>query len=259
MTFARTAILCVILSTPALAQQPFYTDDADVAERHRFHMEISNQNSWLQRSALPATKQNTTVYQLNFGLTKNFEIGMDSPIILLYQQKTPLVYGNGDTNVTFKLRLRSEQSNSRVPALTLSCAIETPTGSTRKQIGSGLADYGCNSVTQKNFNGWTLRVNNGVVFSGNTLTGVIGLRAKGLVYIGGFSVTHEVHPRLLLGAELNGSAARQGTILGKATMQTQVGGKFSIDETLTIDFGVLAGWFSGTPRSALQIGFSKDF
>jgi len=222
-------------------------------------MEISNQQSWLQRSALPVTKQNTTVFQLNYGLTQNFEIGMDGPLIGLYQQLTPTTIGKGDFNLTFKLRLHPEDSKDGIPAITLSCAIETPTGSTQKQLGSGIADYGCNSVLQKTLGLWTLRVNNGAVFSGNTLTGVVGLRAKGLVYIGSGSITKDVHPRLLLGAEINGSAARQGTVLGKALMQTQVGGKFTVQEGLTIDFGVMAGWFSGAPKTGLQIGFSKDF
>jgi hypothetical protein len=238
-------------STCVWAQQPFYTDDADVTERHRFHAEISNQQSWLQRSARPATRQNTTVFQLNYGLTSRFEVGMDAPLIFLYQQQTPVTYGKGDFNITFKLKMHKY--------LTLSCAIETPTGSVRKQLGSGIADYGCNSVVQKPLGPWTVRVNNGAVFSGNTLTGLVGLRAKGFVYVGSGSVTRDVHPRLLLGAEMNGSAARQGTALGKSTMQTQVGGKWALGETFTIDFGVLTGWFSGAPRAGLQIGFSKDF
>ncbi len=248
-----------MLCSAALAQQPFFTDDADVTTRHRFHMEISNQQSWLQRSALPVTKQNTTVFQLNYGLTQNFEIGMDGPLIGLYQQLTPTTIGKGDFNLTFKLRLHPEDSEDGIPAITLSCAIETPTGNPQKQLGSGIADYGCNSVVQKTLGLWTLRVNNGAVFSGNTLTGVVGLRAKGLVYIGSGSITKDVHPRLLLGAEMNGSAARQGTVLGKALMQAQVGGKFTVQQGLTIDFGVMAGWFSGAPKTGLQIGFSKDF
>ncbi|MEI9812041.1 MAG: hypothetical protein WDO18_04925 [Acidobacteriota bacterium] len=91
----RIALVGAAVCATALAQQPFYTDDADVTERHRFHLEISNQQSWLQRSALPATKQSTTVFQLNYGLTSNFEIGMDGPLIALYQQQRPHDGGAG--------------------------------------------------------------------------------------------------------------------------------------------------------------------
>lgn len=255
----RSVLFGLALCGTLHAQQPFYTDDSDVAERHRFHMAISNQQSWLQRSALPATRQNATVFQLNYGLTSNFEIGLDGPLIFLTQQNTPLTVGQGDFNISFKLRFRGETSTSRMPALTLSCAIETPTGSVSKQLGSGIADYGCNGVMQKHLGLWTLRVNNGGVFSGNTLTGVIGLRAKGFVYIGGGSITHDVHPRLMLGVEASGSVAAQGPALGKNTLQSQFGGSFTISEGFTADFGILTGWFTGAPRRALQLGISKDF
>lgn len=259
MIAARAVLLGAGFCGAAFSQQPFYTDDADVTERHRFHMEISNQQSWLQRSALPATKQNTTVFQLNYGLTANFELGMDAPLIFLYQQDQPVTAGQGDFNVTFKYRIAEEHSNSSWPAFTLACAIETPTGSVRKQLGSGIADYGCNTVIQKQLGLWTLRVNNGMVFSGNTLTGVIGLRATGFVYIGGGSITKDVLPRLLLGAEVNGSAAKNATALGKATLQSQLGGKYTITDGFTLDFGLVRGWFSGAPRWQIQLGISKDF
>lgn len=259
MRLSWTVLLGTGLGAVAFGQQPFYTDDADVTTRHRFHLEISNQQSWLQRSALPALRQNTTVFQLNYGVTSNFELGMDAPLIFLSQQQTPLTVGHGDFNITFKLRLRPERPESPMPGITLSCAIETPTGSVRKQLGSGIADYGCNSVLQKLIGFWTLRVNNGAIFSGNTLTGLVGLRAKGFVYNGGGSITRDVTSRLLLGVEINGSAARQGTVLGKTVMQTQFGGKFAVQDSMTLDFGVLTGWFSGAPRAGLQIGISKDF
>ncbi|MEP6962177.1 MAG: hypothetical protein ABI995_08865, partial [Acidobacteriota bacterium] len=146
MPFARTAILCALLCTPLLAQQPYFTDDSDTVERHQWHVELINQPSWLQRTSLPATRQNTTVLHINYGLTSKLELGIDGPLIFLYQQQTPVTVGQGDTNFTFKLRLHSEHTDSVMPAITLACAIEIPTGNTRKQLGSGLADYGCNSV-----------------------------------------------------------------------------------------------------------------
>lgn len=258
MNAARVVLLSAGLSVAAFAQQPFYTDDADVTERRHFYLEIANQQAWLQRAALPATKQNTTVFHINYGVSTNFEIGLDAPLIALYQQNQPVTIGQGDFNTTFKWRLWGERSGSKRPAFTLSCAIELPTGSVKKKLGSGIADYGCNTVVQKQLGLWTLRMNNGLVFSGNTLTGVIGLRAKGLVYLGGGSITRDVLPRLLLGAEVNGSAAHEAA-LGKANLQAQFAGKFSITDTFAMDFGVLTGWFSGAPKWQLQLGFSKDF
>jgi hypothetical protein len=255
---ARAVLLGAGLCVAAFAQQPFYTDDADVTERRHFFLEISNQHAWLQRSSFPFTKQNTTVLHLNYGLTNKFEIGVDAPMIALYQKNKPVTMGQGDFNTTFKWRYQDERSGSMRPALTLSCAIELPTGSVKKQLGSGLADYGCNTVVQKQLGLWTLRINNGMVFSGNTLTGVIGLRAQGLVYVGAGSITKDVLPRLLLGAEVTGSAAADAR-LGKANLQSQIAGKFAITEQFALDFGLLTGWFPGAPKWQVQLGFSKDF
>jgi hypothetical protein len=194
--FLARTVLGAGLCVAAFAQQPFYTDDADVTERRHFFLEISNQQSWLQHSALPQTIQNTTVLHLNYGVTTNFEIGTDAPFIALYRQDGPPATGPGDVNTTFKLRLLRERLGMRRPAFTLSCAIELPTGSVHKRLGSGIADYGCNTVLQKQLGIWTVRINNGMVFSGNTLTGDIGLRGvKGLIYTGGGSITRGVRQR----------------------------------------------------------------
>src|SRR6266496_1915431 len=50
------------------AQQPFYTDDSDVTDRHKFHLQLSNEYDILQRSAYPSLRQNTTVFELDYGL-----------------------------------------------------------------------------------------------------------------------------------------------------------------------------------------------
>ncbi len=258
----RLWLAVLLLGEPAEAQQPFYTDDADVTEHRKFHLEVSNQYSLLQRSAFPNLRQNATVFQLNYGLLDGLELGVDSPFIALFNAaevtpRTPI--GIGDTNITVKWQFRREQPDSRWPGLTVSFAIETPTGDAKTQLGSGVRDYGFNMVVQKSFGQKnTFRLNNGLLFSGNTLTGVVGLKAQGLVYSGGASVTRQLTEGLLLGGEINGSIAERAG-LEKSALQTQVGGKYSISETVTIDFGVLAGRMAGSPRVGLQIGFSKDF
>ena len=77
---------CAALLLPgfALAQQPFYTDDADVTDRGKFHLEFSNQYSWLQPSAFPNLRQNAAVVQLNYGLLERLEVGIDSPLLAVF-------------------------------------------------------------------------------------------------------------------------------------------------------------------------------
>ncbi|MBC7925733.1 MAG: hypothetical protein H7039_08755, partial [Bryobacteraceae bacterium] len=231
-------------------------------ERGKFHLEVSNQFARLGDAALPTLRQNALVYQLNYGLWNGLELGIDSPIIVLFNQegtapRRPV--GNGDTNFTLKWNFRQEVADSGWPALTVSFAIETPTGDASSQLGSGVADYGFNTVVQKSIgDNMTFRLNNGIILSGNTLTGVVGLRAQGVVYTGGASFTRQLTRTLLLGLELNGAAA-QSASLGKGALQTQVGGKYLVSEGFTLDFGVLTGRLEGSPRVGLQIGISKDF
>ncbi len=49
--------------------------------------------------------------------------------------------GIGDTQFGVKVRLRNEREGSRLPAISVVFYVEAATGSTRKQIGSGLVDY----------------------------------------------------------------------------------------------------------------------
>jgi hypothetical protein len=256
----RNIALFLLLSSVAAAQQPFLTDDADVTERGRFQLEVSNQYSRLQRSSFPNLRQNAAVFQLHYGLLSNLEIGVDGPLLAIFNARgsTPrTALGFGDTNFTIKWNFRPEKPRS--PALTVSIAIEAPTGDAEAQLGSGVADYGFNTTVQKHLNSRTvLRINNGLLFSGNTLTGVVGLKAQGVVYSAGGSITRDVTEALLIGIEVNGAVA-QDPSLGKAALQSQAGGKYALGKTMTVDFGLLAGQFAGSPRFSLQIGFSKTF
>jgi hypothetical protein len=258
----RDLAVLVLLALPVASQQPFYTDDADTTERGKFHLEISNQFSRLSDSALPTLRQNALVYQVNYGLWEGVELGIDSPIIILFNERGThprRPAGTGDTNLTLKWNFRSETADSRWPALTVSFAVETPTGDASTQLGSGVADYGFNTVVQKSLgDNTTFRLNNGLILSGNTLTGVVGLRAQGVVYTGGASMTRQMSRALLLGLEINGAAA-QNSALGKGAMQTQFGGKYLVSRSLTLDFGILVGRLEGSPRASLQVGISKDF
>src|SRR5690242_5265280 len=123
----------------ASAQQPFFTDDADVTAKGRFHFELSNQFSFLQRSAFPNRSQNALVYQLNYGLLDGLELGVDSPYLAIINARdtvTPRIpIGAGDTNLTIKWNFRRERERLRWPALTVAYSVELPTGDARTQLG----------------------------------------------------------------------------------------------------------------------------
>ncbi len=250
------------LATPARAQQPFYTDDSDVTPRRKFHLEFSNEFDILQRAVFPSLRQNTADFELDYGLFDGVEVGIESPLLAIFNTRgtsPQIAFGIGDTNLSVKYNFRKEREGSRLPAMALSLNIETPTGDTRRKLGSGLADVSLNGVLQESLTDRTkLRVNGGIQFSGNTLTGVIGIPTRGLVFIGGASLVKQFTPRLVLGAELHGAVTRNFD-LGKGQLQILAGGNYLVRRGLTFDFGILGGWFVASPRIGVQLGFSLDF
>ncbi len=174
--FWMCALVFFLLSIPATthAQQPFYTDDADVTDKKKLHFQLSNEYDILQRAAYPSLRQNTTVFELDYGLLNGVEIGVDGPLIAISNSrvttpKTP--FGLGDLDFHIKYNFLKEREGSRLPALSATFNVELPTGNAREQIGSGLTDYFLNGILQKSVSKKTkLRLNGGILFAGNTTT-----------------------------------------------------------------------------------------
>ncbi|MFN2512757.1 MAG: transporter [Pyrinomonadaceae bacterium] len=254
--------LLFLVSAAVQGQQPFVTDDADVTPKGRFHFEFSNEFDLLQRSSFPSLKQNTADFELDYGLFEGVEIGLAAPILTIFNSTGTgpnTVTGIGDMNLSVKYNFHKERENSRVPALTLAFNFEVPTGDTERQLGSGLADFYINGILQKSLNEATkLRLNGGILFSGNAATGVIGLRSRGTVYTAGGSLVRQFTPKLQLGVELTGARTSE-LQLGKAQLQTLVGGNYQVRDNLSFDFAILGGRYAASPRAGVQLGLSIDF
>lgn len=169
-------IACAIVPQ-TFAQQPFFTDDADVAEFRHWHFETNNEYDFLPNSSYPNLRQDTHTVKFSYGLFRNCEVGMDFPLIAIFnaassERGNP--FGLGDTDYSIKYSFRKEKGGSRWPAITASLNIEPPTGNSKVQLGSGFIDYYLNSIFQKTLTPKdTLRVNAGATFAGNTLTGAL--------------------------------------------------------------------------------------
>jgi hypothetical protein len=256
-------IVIVLSAITADAQLPFYTDDADTTPKHKFHFEFSNELDWLQRSSFPGTKQNTTVFTLNYGLTDRIELGVNAPFIKIFNDRTSVlgnVTGIGDTQFAVKVRVLHEREGSKLPAATVVFIAEAPTGSTRKQLGSGLSDYSLYGVLQKSFTKRTTgRLNGGILFAGNESTGLIGIGdTRGQVFTANGSLTRTFTPRLRLGAELFGAVTNNFN-LSRGQLMGQIGGGYAVTEKFEFTFGVLGGRFPASPRAGFLVGFAYDF
>ncbi len=251
----------VMIASVVHAQQPFVTDDTDTTPKHRFHFEFSNQFDLLQGSAFPNLKQDTADFELNFGVLDNLEVGIAAPLLTIINARGTVpqtLTGLGDTNVSLKYNFLKERDHSRRPALAIAFNFELPTGDVKRQLGSGLADFYVNGILQKSLTKkTTLRLNGGILFSGNDTTGVIGIKSRGTVFTGGGSLVRQFTPKLQLGAELTG-AVQSNFQLGKGHLQTQFGGNYLFKKNMTFDFGVVAGKYAAS-RAGVQLGLSVDF
>lgn len=255
------AMACVPLSL-AQAQQPFTTDDTDTTPRHKFHLEFSNEFDALQRDEFPNLKQNTADLEVDYGLFEKVEIGIEAPMITLLNDRSAEFLrptGIGDMNLSLKYNYLREKEGKRHPALAITFNYEIPTGSVVRQLGSGLADFYVNGVIQKSVTKKTkLRLNGGLLFSGNQTTGVIGIKTRGLVLTGGGSLVKQFTRKLTFGAELTGAMTRN-LDLSKGQLQTLIGGNYSLTDKMTFDFGFVAGRYVASPRVGVQLGMSIDF
>ncbi len=255
-------ILWGILGAASLAaQMPFYTDDTGVTDPRVLHIEIFNEYDALQSSQYPNLNQNTANFKVNYGLPHNLELDVDAPWLSIYrapgQQNST---GGGDTDMGIKWRFRDFAAGSRVPSLAATMYIEFPTGNVREQLGSGLTDYWLNGIAQEPFTDKTrLTGNIGFLFAGNTSTGVIGTQNKrGHVYTGGLSLTHDIGPKLTLGAEAYGGVADTSG-LGRDQLQGLGGGWYTVRDGFSFTFAILGGKYEASPSIGGQMGFELDF
>jgi hypothetical protein len=103
------------------------------------------------------------------------------------------------------------------------------------------------------------RINGGIIFSGNTATGALGLATRrGRVYPGAASYVRTINDRLQLGVEIAG-AVPSNLQLSRGQLQTQFGGNYQLTPKTTFDFGVIAGRYAASPRVGFLVGFSRDF
>ena len=263
MLRALAPLLCLLAcAVTAEAQQPFLVDDSEVANYRRWHFETNSEYDVLPRSASPNLRQFNQTIKFSYGLFARMEVGADLPILKIHNAPSSGLgdpFGIGDCDFSVKYRFHDEKSGSKWPAIAGSLNIEAPTGDSKTQLGSGLTDYALNTIFQKTISSRdTLRLNLGVTFAGNTLTGVIGIKARGTVFTGGLALVHQFTQRLDLGIVIYG-AYTDADALGRGELQEQVAGNFELRKNLTLDFGFTTGQAAGSPRYGFTLGFTKDF
>src|SRR5438552_15297696 len=86
VTWLLAATVITAAAPAAHAQQPFYTDDAHVADLHHWHIESNNEYDFLPKDSFPNLRQDTQTIKFSVGAFKNCEVGMDFPLITIFNQ-----------------------------------------------------------------------------------------------------------------------------------------------------------------------------
>ncbi len=204
--FPLLVLLAVVscASRPLHAQMPFYTDDTGVTETGKFHIEAFDELDGLQSSQFPDLTQNTANVKLNFSPIHGLELDIDVPYLDIHRAPAAgSSTGVGDTNLGAKWVFRETPPGTTRTSFAASFYVEFPTGNAQQELGSGLTDYWLNFIVQKPLSDATrINANLGLLFAGNTSTGVVGIQTRrGQVYTGGLSLLHDVSSKLTVGGE----------------------------------------------------------
>jgi len=247
-------LLCALLcfsATPVFAQQPYSTEEADVARPRSVKLSIGAEFDALQPEDTDHDRQTTVLTRVSYGVHDKLEIDASAPVIYLQNTAEPNAGGYGDTQAGIKYQIREDVHG---PALALAFSVQAPTGDAERDIGSGVTMTWINAIVGHTIADKTkMAVNAGFMPSGNPSIGALGINAhRGKIVTFGGMVTREVNDKLKLGGEINGAV----TATGDAQHQLHVvgGGNYELRRGTTIDAGVVVGHFTRTPRFGVLVG-----
>jgi hypothetical protein len=235
-----------------MAQQPFNNDDSPTVPKKKWQFEFLESFDWLSPKLYPRTRQNTANFSISYGLTDRFEVGLAVPHLAIRSNRWD--HGIGDLELNSKIQLIPHRPGGDTPEISLSTKFEFPTGDPKTYLGSGFFDWQNVLIVEQHLLGTTHRVNTGVVFFGNTSTGIEGILIDTKVAIYGYSVSREITKRLLLGAEVSGSAASHVSF-ADAEMELLAGGMYKLSRNFELDFAYSKGLKSASPTRGFVIGF----
>jgi len=250
----RNVVVCVLLcvsAAPVLAQQPYSTEDADVAKRRSVKVSVGAEFDALQPEDTDHDRQTTVLTRVNYGVLDKLEIEFAAPVIYLRNTAEPNAGGYGDTQAAVKYQVRED---SHGPAVAVAFSVQAPTGDAERDIGSGVTMTWINAIVGHTVAEKTkVAVNAGFMPSGNPSIGALGINAhRGKIVTFGGMLSREVSGKLKLGGEINGAM----TTTGDAQHQLHVlgGGNYELRRGATIDAGVVVGHFTRTPRFGMMVG-----
>lgn len=214
------AFLAVALAArcgPALAGPPFVTDDPEPVDYR--HFEINTALQGVDRDhgrsgALPGL-------DINYGLAPEVQAHLGLALPFDQAPDQPLHYGYGDTELGVKWRFVDEAGDGWRPQVALYPAVELPTGSAGRGLGSGYSRAFLPLWLQKSFGAWTIDGGGGYWLNRH------GDNRD--YWMGGLLLQRRVADDLSLGGEVFGQGRDSDG--DRISAGFNLGGTFDIDDT----------------------------
>jgi len=118
--------VCVLLclsATPVFAQQPYSTEDAEVAKPRSVKLSVGAEFDALQPEDTDHDRQTTVLTRVSYGAVDKLEIEVSAPVIYLKNAAEPNAAGYGDMQAGVKYQLREDTHG---PAVALAFSGQAP-------------------------------------------------------------------------------------------------------------------------------------
>jgi hypothetical protein len=240
--------LVVLLGGPthALAYRPFTTEDAAVAGEGVWQLEAG----WDHLRWRDDRREHALLLVPIYGLTPNLEVGLEMPFRILERDERDTVAGVGDVALGAKLLVVDEQTV--MPAVALRGTVKTPSGSERRELGSGTWDLTGVVAATKTVEPLTLHAMLGYTVVADHRDD------RRNVYLFGAALDWAVARGWHLAAEVVGTGQTERGA-GPDPINAMLGFMYEITETVVLDVSTRYGLNESVPRWTVGAGLTVTF
>lgn len=235
------ATTLVVISPVTYAARPLSTDDVGTVERG--HLEFEGAFEYVKQ---PDEERNCAL-TLKYGLTENWDFGVEFPYKFIDLVQSGKVDGTGDINISTKYRLLEEVE--RLPAIAVSLNVKTETGNEDKSLGTGEIDYGLTGIFTKEIGEFTFHSNLGYTFVGGDADDTLSY---------GFALEYSLRENLNLVGEVVGETAFDGDF-NDNPCSGLFGLNYGLNEMVVFDFGVGFEISEASPDYTITTGITLGF
>jgi len=180
---------------PSYAARPLATEDAGVAGKGAFQIEVSEDYAKQDNN----DKAYTFLFVPIYGLTERIELSAEFPYVLIRPKEGDKEEGLSDINLVLKTLIIPEGKIK--PAFLLKTQVKLSNGDEKRGLGSGDKDVGFVGVTTKILRPFTIHANFGYTFVGRKTDGSL---KDYILY--GIACEYSLNKKIKIAGELYGES-----------------------------------------------------